>query len=327
MTTPTAPAAEASPRLTPARILFVAAALATLHPAVSAGAALALGMAFALTLGNPFAAQTRKGAKQLLTTSVVGLGAGMNLGVVLRAGAHGVLYTVAGLTLCFAVGLGLRQLLKVQRSTGLLITIGTAICGGSAIAAAVPVIGAKDDETSVALGTVFLLNALALFLFPPIGHWLNLGQTQFGLWAALAIHDTSSVVGAAMRYGNGALQVATAVKLARALWIVPVTLALGWLERRRRTDGPTARPKFPLFILGFLLAATLVTLIPSLAPTGAVVAKLAQRMLVLTLFLIGANLSRSALKAVGVRPLVQGVLLWVVVASATIGGVVSGLIR
>jgi len=299
--------------------LFVLVALGTLHPAVSAGAALAAGMALALTVGNPLAQWTRKGAKRLLTISVVGLGAGMNLSVVLRAGAHGIGYTVASLSLCFALGLLLRRLLKVERTTGLLITIGTAICGGSAIAAAVPVLNAKDDQSSVALGTVFLLNAVALFLFPPLGHLLHLGQTSFGLWAALAIHDTSSVVGAAMRYGTQALEVATAVKLARALWIVPVTLGLGWWEGRGRAT-------FPLFILGFLLAATLVTFVPALAPAGAWVFRLAQRALVLTLFLIGANLSRPALRAVGMRPLLLGVLLWVGVGSATLAGVLSGIV-
>jgi uncharacterized integral membrane protein (TIGR00698 family) len=321
------PSAASARPLIAGRVLFVLAALATLHPAVSAGTALAVGMALALTVGNPFAALTRREAKRLLALSVIGLGAGMNLQVVLRAGAHGFLYTVASLSLCFGAGLLLRRVLKVERVTGLLITIGTAICGGSAIAAAVPVLGAKDDETSVALGTVFLLNAVALFLFPVIGHLLHLGQTSFGIWAALAIHDTSSVVGAAMRYGDQALAVATAVKLARALWIVPVTLGLGWLERRRQGSGTVGRARFPLFILGFLLAATLVTFVPALGPAGQWVFRGAQRLLVLTLFLIGANLSRPALRAVGLRPLLLGVLLWVGIGTATLSAVASGLIR
>jgi uncharacterized integral membrane protein (TIGR00698 family) len=327
MSPPETSAAAPARRLLPRQVLFVLAALATLHPAVSAGTALGVGMALALTVGNPLAAQTRREAKRLLALSVVGLGAGMNLLGVLRAGAHGLLYTVASLSLCFGAGLLLRRALGVERVTGLLITVGTAICGGSAIAAAVPVLGAKDDQTSVALGTVFLLNAVALFLFPPIGHLLLLGQDAFGIWAALAIHDTSSVVGAAMRYGARALAVGPAVKLARALWIVPVTLGLGWLERRRQGAGAVGRARFPLFILGFLLMATLDTFGPALVPAGRWVCQGAQRLLVLTLFLIGANLSRPALEAVGLRPLLLGVLLWVGIGTATLSGVATGLIR
>lgn len=322
----TLPATTARRPLSLPQLLFAAAALATLHPAVSAGTALAAGIGFALTLGNPAGAWTRKGARRLLALSVVGLGAGMNLTAVLHAGAHGFAYTVASLSLCFTLGWLLRRLLKVERTTGLLITLGTAICGGSAIAAAVPVLGAKDDATSVSLGTVFLLNAVALFLFPPVGQWLHLGQTAFGLWAALAIHDTSSVVGAALRYGPQALQVATSVKLARALWIVPVTLGLGWLERRRHPEGDTGRAPFPLFIVGFLLAAGLVTFVPGLTTLGSWVFRGAQRLLVLTLFLIGANLSRPALRAVGARPLALGVLLWIGVGVATLSGVLLSVI-
>ena len=217
----------------------------------------------------------------------------------------------------------------MDREAGLLIAIGTAICGGSAIAAAAPVLRARPHQVSVALATVFLLNAAALVLFPPIGHWAGLGQGAFGLWAALAIHDTSSVVGAGMAYGPKALAVATTVKLARALWIVPLTLGLGWLValRRRQADpeaGAGAPVKKPWFIGGFLAMAAVVTWIPALHGAGHLVAAAAHRLLVLALFLIGAGLSRQALRDVGARPFVQGLLLWLTVASLGLAAVRAG---
>jgi uncharacterized integral membrane protein (TIGR00698 family) len=225
-------------------------------------------------------------------------------------------------------GAALGRLLAVRQATGILVAVGTAICGGSAIAAAAPAIGADDDETSAALGIVFLLNATALLLFPPIGHRLGLSEHAFGLWAALAIHDTSSVVGAAATYGPGALTIATTTKLARALWIVPVTLALGaWSARRKDAPRGPIRAKRPWFILGFLATAAAVSFVPALQPAGRLVAAAAQRMLVLTLFLLGLGLSREAVARVGARPFVLGLLLWFLAAAATLGAIHAGAIR
>jgi uncharacterized integral membrane protein (TIGR00698 family) len=258
----------------------------------------------------------------------------MNLGTVARVGLHGLGYTAVSLTLVMVAGLLLGRFLKVDRDAGLLISIGTAICGGSAIAAAAPVLRARPHQVSVALATVFLLNGVALVLFPPIGHLAGLSQNAFGLWAALAIHDTSSVVGAGLAYGPRALAVATTVKLARALWIVPMTLGLGfWVARRQKlagavgTEGEDALPvKKPWFIGGFLLVAAVVTWIPGLQPAGHFVAMGAHHVLVLTLFLIGAGLSREALRTVGFRPFIQGLALWLVVASLGLGAVRMGLL-
>lgn len=215
----------------------------------------------------------------------------------------------------------------MHRDAALLITVGTAICGGSAIAAAAPVIRAKHHEVTVSLATIFLLNAVALLVFPALGTRLGLSQDQFGLWSALAIHDTSSVVGATMQYGARALEVGTTVKLARALWIVPLTVALGAFYRPSGDAAEAGKPKRPWFILGFLAAAALVTFFPSLRPAGAVLGTGAKRLLILTLFLIGSGLTASSLKSVGARPLVMGVVLWLLTASATLTGVLTGLIR
>jgi uncharacterized integral membrane protein (TIGR00698 family) len=226
-----------------------------------------------------------------------------------------------------ALGWWLARLLKVERDAGLLISVGTAICGGSAIAAVAPVLRAKEHEISVALATVFLLNAVALVIFPPIGHAVGLGQEAFGLWSALAIHDTSSVVGAGLAYGPRALEVATTVKLARALWIVPLTLGIGWMVARKGQASADAPPvKKPWFIAGFLAMAALVTFIPALHTGGHVIAAAAQRVLVLTLFLIGAGLSREALRTVGLRPFLQGLVLWLIVGSLGLGAVKLGLL-
>jgi uncharacterized integral membrane protein (TIGR00698 family) len=312
--------------------VLLLAGLLALTPLVTAPVALVLGAVIALTLGNPLQARTQVWTHRLLPLAVVGLGAEMNLGKVAQAGLHGLGYTAISLTLVMALGLLLARLLKVDRDAGLLISIGTAICGGSAIAAAAPVLRARPNQVSVALATVFLLNAVALVLFPPVGHLVGLGQGPFGLWAALAIHDTSSVVGAGLAYGPRALEVATTVKLARALWIVPMTLALGALmARRRRRDGEVeaadAPPvKKPWFIAGFLVMAALVTWVPALHGAGHWVAVAAHHVLVLTLFLIGAGLSREALRSVGFRPFLQGLVLWLVVALLGLAAVRMGLL-
>ena len=306
--------------------LCLGAALA-IAPFTPAAAALAGGALLALTLGNPLVARTRAWSQQLLPLAVVGLGADMNLRAVARAGLHGLGITALSLVLVLALGWWLARLLKVERDVGLLISVGTAICGGSAIAAVAPVLRAREQEVSVALATVFLLNAAALVIFPPLGHLTHLSQDAFGLWAALAIHDTSSVVGAGLAFGPRALEVATTVKLARALWIVPMTLLVGWWVARRGETAPDAPPmKKPWFIVGFLLMAALVTYLPALQAMGHLVALAARRLLVLTLFLIGAGLGREALRTVGFRPFLQGLLLWVVVGFLGLGAVKLGLL-
>ena len=331
---------QAAPRAFPtsplATPLLLLGALLALTPMVSAAVALIAGAAIALLLGNPIHAHTHRWTHRLLPLAVVGLGAEMNLGTVARVGLHGLGYTAISLALVMGLGLLLGKYLKVDHDAGLLISIGTAICGGSAIAAAAPVLRARPHQVSVALATVFLLNAVALVVFPPIGHLAHLGQEPFGLWAALAIHDTSSVVGAGLAYGSRALEVATTVKLARALWIVPMTLGLGYMmaSRRRKAalaggepEAEDALPvKKPWFIGGFLLMAALVTWIPALHTAGHVVAAGAHHVLVLTLFLIGAGLSREALKTVGFRPFLQGLLLWLLVGSLGLGAVKLGLL-
>jgi uncharacterized integral membrane protein (TIGR00698 family) len=326
-------ASRTSPLAIP--LLFLGVLLA-LTPLVSAAMALIAGAAVALLLGNPIQAHTHRWTHRLLPLAVVGLGAEMNLVTVARVGLHGLGYTAVSLVLVMGFGLLLGRYLKVDHDAGLLISIGTAICGGSAIAAAAPVLRARPHQVSVALATVFLLNAIALVVFPPIGHLVHLGQEPFGLWAALAIHDTSSVVGASLAYGSRALEVATTVKLARALWIVPLTMGLGYLMTTRRWkalqtgDEPEAEDglpvKKPWFIAGFLVMAALMTWVPVLQTTGHYVAVAAHRVLVLTLFLIGAGLSREALKTVGFRPFLQGLFLWLLVGSIGLGAVKLGLL-
>ena len=315
-----------APRL--ARVAVPLVGALTLLPWVTSGVALLAGIGLALTLGNPWPARSRVLAHKALTWSVVGLGAGMNLAVVGSVGLHGLGYTALGIGCAFALGSLLRRLLGVPPDISLLVTVGTAICGGSAIAAVAPTIRAKDHDVSMALVTVFLLNAIALFLFPAIGHALHLGQDQFGLWCALAIHDTSSVVGAASQYGERALEVATAAKLARALWIVPVTFAVATLRARVTSPGlPAAgKPKRPWFIAGFLAVAGFVTFVPSLRGVGMIVSAGAHRLLALTLFLLGLGLSRFALRSLGFRPLLQAVALWVVLAGTTLAAIVYGWI-
>ena len=291
--------------------------------------ALMFGILLALVFGNPYLTQTRKAMKILLAVSIVGLGAGMNLVEIAKVGASGFFYTAAGIVFALAIGRILGRIFKTNNELSWLISAGTAICGGSAIAAVAPVVHAKDHQISVALGVVFILNAAALFVFPAIGHLLGMPQAQFGLWSALAIHDTSSVVGAGLKYGPEALQVGTTVKLARALWIVPVALGIrhfyAWQHVRemRKSGGDVSqdRPKvkFPWFIPGFLVMAALATWVPGIERIAGAVAFGAKHLLVLTLFLIGSTLSRAALRDVGAAPFLQGLLLWLIVAGASLG--------
>lgn len=293
---------------------FVALLLFCLTPWCAPPIALALGLAFALTLGSPF--KTSRLTKILLQVSVVGLGFGMNLQKVLDAGRSGILFTLVTIAGTLLAGYALGRMLRVGSGTAHLISSGTAICGGSAIAAVGPVIGATDEEMSVSLGTVFILNSIALFIFPVIGAALHLTQTEFGIWSAIAIHDTSSVVGAAAAYGAEALQVATTVKLTRALWIVPLTLGTAFAFRRNAT-----RIAFPWFILFFLLASVLRTYVPAPDITWDVLVRIARVGLTVTLFLIGSALSRKSLASVGIRPLILGVVLWLLVSVVGLWGV------
>lgn len=307
-----------------ASFLIPVLAVLTLLPWISPALALVAGILCALTLENPY--PTKNYVHRLLTWSVMGLGAGMNLEVVARVGLQGLGYTVVSIAAIMFMGLALQRLLKVEGEPALLITVGTAICGGSAIAAVTPVLKAKSHSVSVALGTVFILNALALMVFPPIGHWLQLSERDFGLWAALAIHDTSSVVGASVSYGPVAAEVGTTIKLARALWIVPLTLIIGFWKSRG-SSGVAGQTKKPWFILGFLAAAALVTWVPELKEPGHLVEKVARRTLVLTLFLIGLGLSKDTLKQVGLRPFILGFSLWVIVSIGTVAAITTGLIH
>ncbi len=294
--------------------------------------ALVLGVAFGMTTTHPYAAAARRASKLLLQASVVALGFAMNLDDVLRAGRSGFLYTLMGISSALLAGSALARALRVPGKAGWLISVGTAICGGSAIAAMGPAVEAADEEMSISMGTVFLLNAVGLVLFPPLGHGFSLSERQFGLWAALAIHDTSSVVGAGARYGAVALTIATTVKLARALWIVPLTLGTAsvrsWLRRRERgaSSGKAPRLQWPWFILFFLVAAVLDSYVPAGAPLYPWLAKAGKVGLTVTLFLIGTGMSRASLAKVGVRPLVLGVALWVIVATSSLALIRMGII-
>jgi uncharacterized integral membrane protein (TIGR00698 family) len=309
-------------------VLMPLGAVGSLLPWTPPWAALLGGTALALTLGNPCLTASARTAKWLLQIAVIGLGAGVNLAIVARVGAHGLGYTFAGLVATFALGAWLAGRLGVPPKVAALVCAGTGICGGSAIAAAAPAIGAKAEETSVSLAVVFLLNGVALLVFPPLGTWARLDPHAFGLWCALAIHDTSSVTGAAMTHGAEAIATATTVKLARALWIVPVALALGAWFRRRGGDAPArGRLPIPWFIAGFIAISTLFTFVPGLQPLAKPVAFASRALLTLTLFLIGTGLSRAVLRTVGTRPLVLAVLLWIVIGSATLGAIMTGLIH
>lgn len=306
-----------------ARFLIPAGGALALLPVLSSAQALILGVFIAITLGNTY--PTKSYTHRLLTWSVMGLGAGMNLVTVTKVGFEGLGYTSISIAFVFILGFFLSRFLGVEKEVGLLTTVGTAICGGSAIAAVTPVIKAKSHSVSVALGTVFILNALALVVFPPLGHYFELSQTAFGLWSALAIHDTSSVVGATVAYGPQAAEIGTTIKLARALWIVPVAFSVGMVFNRQ-SSGEAAKAKKPWFILGFILAAALVTWIPELRAPGHWVESVARRTLVLTLYFIGLDLSKETLSKVGIKPFIFGVALWAIVATSTLVAIKYGLL-
>ncbi|HVO81149.1 MAG TPA: putative sulfate exporter family transporter [Terriglobales bacterium] len=300
--------------------IFIIGLVAAASGFVSPPLALALGLAFGLALTHPFRQESKKLSRYLLQASVVGLGFGMNLQQVIHAGRSGFLYTLLSIGFAMIAGMSLGALLKVQQKSAFLISTGTAICGGSAIAAVGPISDASEEQMAVSLGTVFVLNSIALLVFPPIGAALGMTQTQFGLWAALAIHDTSSVVGAAAKYGAVALAVGTTVKLARALWIVPMSVGTAVYR------GGKAKIQWPWFIVLFCLAAVCNTYLPAGAPAYAMLSKAAKIGLTVTLYLIGGGISVATLKQVGHRPLLQGVLLWLLISLGSLWLIRAGWI-
>lgn len=289
--------------------LFIAIIVLCLFSIVSPPIALLLGIVLVNIFGNPFIAFNNKAITFLLQFSVVGLGFGMNANSAVSAGKEGFLLTIFSIFSTLFFGFLLGKWLKTDKKTSHLISCGTAICGGSAIAAITPVVKSNENQTSIALGVIFILNSIALFVFPFIGHQLGLSQKDFGLWCAIAIHDTSSVVGAANKYGAEALQVATTVKLARALWIIPISLLTAFLFKNKNS-----KIKIPYFIGLFILAMLLNTYFPVTAIFSAHIVGIAKIGLTITLFLIGATLNFSTLKAVGVKPLLQGIILWIFIA-------------
>ena len=285
--------------------------LSTFSSWITPPVALFLGLAFALLCGQAYPKFNKKVSKKLLQYSVVGLGFGMNLHASLASGKEGMMFTIVSVVGTMLIGTFIgRKILNVNRDTSYLISSGTAICGGSAIAAVGPVIKAKDSDMSVALATIFVLNAIALFIFPVLGEWLGLTQQEFGTWAAIAIHDTSSVVGAGAAYGEEALQVATTIKLTRALWIIPLALVTSFIFKSK-----DQKISIPWFILWFIVAILINTyLLNSVPEVGKAISGLARKGLIITMFFIGASLSTDVLKSVGVKPLLQGVLLWLVIS-------------
>jgi uncharacterized integral membrane protein (TIGR00698 family) len=324
----TAAAAGASSRkATWAALALVAAVLFCLTPYASPGIALGAGLFLAITLGNPYPQLTKRISKPLLQVSVVLLGFGMNLSAMLASARQGFAIALTTIAVTFLLGLVLRRLLALGRSTALLVSAGTAICGGSAIATVALSIGAAEAEISIAMGTVFLLNAVALYLFPFLGHAMHLSQTQFGTWSGIAIHDVSSVVGAASAYGTEALQTATIVKLSRTLWIIPVALIAGWATRASAgsSDETQAKKRLPIpwFIALFVLASVIGTYFSPLSEAIPVLQFLARLGMTLTLLFIGLSLSRDSLKKVGVRPILLGLALWLVISVVSLAALRS----
>ncbi len=291
------------------KALFLTLLVASATPYITAPIALVLGFIFANTLGHPFPKLSGKATSLLLKGSVVGLGFGMNVHSAIEVGKDGIMLTAATISTVLILGYFVGGALKMPRKLSHLTASGTAICGGSAIAAVAPAVGATQGETSLALGVIFLLNSVALLIFPPLGHLLGLTDHEFGMWCAMAIHDTSSVVGAASAYSEEALQIATTVKLARALWIIPVSILSAYLFRTK-----DSKISIPWFILYFVLAMVANSYIPNIEVIGAPIYSLSKELLVVTLFLIGSSLSLKSMREVGVKPLMLGVMLWIVVS-------------
>lgn len=282
-------------------------------PNISAPIALAAGLVFAFVFENPCPKFNKKTSKYLLQVAVVCLGFNMNLHESLRSGAEGMMFTVVSVIGVMIMGVMIGYWLSINRKTAYLISSGTAICGGSAIAAVGPVVKADSDEMGVSLGVIFILNSIALFIFPPIGHWFDMTQTQFGTWAAIAIHDTSSVVGAGEIYGESALQTATLIKLTRALWIIPLALVTMFIFRDK-----TGKISIPWFIFIFVAAMIVNTYVPLPDAFTATMVWIARRGMVVTLFMIGASLTLKMIRAVGIKPLILAVTLWIVISVSSL---------
>ena len=291
------------------KIVFFLLVVLCLSGFVDPPIALLLGLVFSQLVQHPFLSYNATVTKFLLQFSVVGLGFGMNLFEASKAGKEGFLFALISIISTLALGWLIGKLLSVPLKTRLLISSGTAICGGSAIAAVAPVIDAQEEEISVSLGTIFILNAVALFMFPGIGHFLNLSQHQFGIWAAIAIHDTSSVVGASQKFGEEALKIATVVKMERALWIIPLTLLFSFVFKKDKS-----KVTIPYFIFFFVLAMLINTYLPSFHEVGTYLVLLAKRGLTLTLFMIGAGMTRTTIQNVGYKPLLLGVVIWLFIS-------------
>jgi len=299
------------------KILFIILAALCFFPVVSPPIALFLGIIFVNIFGQVFNAD--KIIKIVLQVSIVGLGFGINLKQALQAGSEGFLFTVFSITLIVVLGIVLGYIFRIDKIITQLISFGTAICGGSAIAAIAPILKADGKQTSVSLGIIFLLNALALFIFPEIGQYFHLSQNQFGIWSAIAIHDTSSVVGAASKYGHEALQTATTVKLARALWIIPISFMLSFLNK---SGG---KVKIPYFIGFFILAILVNSYFPAIKEVTDYVVDFSKSSLKVALFLIGTGLSFQNLKNIGIKPLLLGIILWVVISVISLFAVLEFL--
>lgn len=299
------------------QLLFLALAVLSFSPLISPPIALLFGILFVNIFGKVL--ETDSFVKKLLQYSIVGLGFGINLNTAIEAGSQGFLFTVSTIALVMIFGLLLAKILKIDKTIAQLISAGTAICGGSAIAAVAPILKANSKQTSVALGIVFVLNAVALFIFPEIGHFFNLSQNQFGIWSAIAIHDTSSVVGAASKYGNEALQIATTVKLARALWIIPLAFLISIFTK---SEG---KIKIPYFIGFFVLAILAGTYLPFLQNFNTIISEISRDTLKVALFLIGAGLSLQNLKNIGIKPLLLGIILWIFISSISLYAVLEFL--
>jgi uncharacterized integral membrane protein (TIGR00698 family) len=296
------------------KYLYFIVAILCFFPFVSAPMALFCGIVFSLLkIEKPF--QFKKYSSPLLQYSVVLMGFGMNLQQVIEVSSKGIVLTACSVLLVFLLGVLLGKIFKVDKNTSFLISSGTAICGGSAIAAVSPIVGAKDSQISFSLTVVFVLNAIALFIFPYIGEYFNMSQEDFGYWSAIAIHDTSSVVGASASYGKEALQVATTVKLARTLWIIPLSFLVMFLNRKENQGK--GKIKIPWFILYFIIAILIAGFIPVLQPAYSVLSYIGKRGMVLALFMIGNGFNLSELKKVGIKPFILGLILWVIISVST----------
>ncbi|WP_304197204.1 YeiH family protein [Flavobacterium alvei] len=304
--------------ITTREVIFMFFVVLCLSPLISPPIALLMGLIIAQFIGHPYLNLNHKATHILLQVSVVGLGFGMNVNSALKAGKEGIVLTIASIIGTILIGIFLGKILKIEEKISYLIATGTAICGGSAIAAISPVIKANEKQISVALGTIFILNSIALVAFPYIGHYLNLSETQFGMWCAIAIHDTSSVVGAAGKYGSQALEVATTVKLARALWIIPIAFLSTFVFKNKDT-----KIKIPYFIGLFILAMMANTYLPFVQNFSHYITEFAKATLTLTLFLIGCGLSRKVLVSVGYKPLIEGIVLWIIISISTLLAVLT----